>query len=490
MTLTSTFTMPEAALFIGGSWRPAADGGVMDVIDPSTGAVVTTVASASARDVDLAVEAATAALAGEWGRLSGRERSRILLRIAALLRERADDFAAAESLDVGKPISIARGVDVPNAADLFEYYGTLASHLDGAVRDTPLPVFSFTRREPRGVVGTISPFNFPLILTSSKLAPALAAGNTVVHKPAPQTPLSSLLLAELLRDAGVPDGVFNVVTGAGADIGDALVRHPGVAMVAFTGSTTVGRIVARTAGEHLKPVSLELGGNGANIVFADADLDKVTESVIGGFVFNTGQFCMASTRLIVERSIVDELTQRLAGAVVHVPLGRPSDEGTVIGPLVSAEQLARVDGMVTSAVAAGGRVVTGGARIDLDGGYYYPPTIIADLPGDAEAIREEIFGPVLTVQAFDTEDEAVRMANSTAYGLASGVQTSDISRAHRVAARLDAGIIWVNTWSALDVGVPFGGVKASGWGREQGPEALESYTRVKSVMIAIDPAEA
>jgi acyl-CoA reductase-like NAD-dependent aldehyde dehydrogenase len=459
----------------------------MEVIDPATGAVAAEVAAATVADVRAATAAARAAFdGGAWSRLSGRERSRVLLRAAHLMRERAEELAQAERLDVGKPIMFARLIDVPNSADLYEYYGTLAPHLDGATRDVPIPAFAYTRCEPRGVVAAISPFNFPLILASSKIAPALAAGNTVVHKPSPLTPLSALLMAEILAEAGVPDGVYNVVTGPGPELGDALVRDPDVDMVAFTGSTTVGREVARTAGERLVPVAAELGGNAANVLFADADLDKAVGAVINSFVYNTGQFCMAGPRLLVERPVYDTVVGILSQAVGGVPLGRPSDPGTVIGPLVSAAQRDRVESMVRDAVAAGGRVVAGGERVDLDGGFYFAPTVIADLPQDALAVREEVFGPVLTVQAFDTEEEAIALANGTAYGLAAGIQTTDISRAHRVAARLEAGIVWVNGWAMLDASMPFGGVKDSGWGRENGPEALASYTRTKSVMIALD----
>lgn len=477
----------EGRLWIGGRWQEPHERGRMDVVDPATGRVFAQVAAATPADVATATAAARAAFEGaEWRSLSGRERSRILLRVAALMRERAEELAQAEVLDVGKPVMFARMIDVPNAADLYEYYGTLAPHLDGATRDVPMPALAYTRCEPRGVVAAISPFNFPLILASSKIAPALAAGNTVVHKPSPLTPLSALLMAELLRDAGVPDGVYNLVIGPGAELGDALVRDPEVDVVAFTGSTAVGREVARTAGERLVPVAAELGGNAANILFADADLDKAIGAVINAFVYNTGQFCMAGPRLLVERPVYDTVVGILSQAVGGVPLGRPSDEGTVIGPLVSAAQLERVEAMVGDAVTAGGRVVAGGERVDLDGGFYYAPTVIADLPQDALAVREEVFGPVLTVQAFDTEEEAIALANGTAYGLAAGVQTSDISRAHRVSARLEAGIVWVNGWSMIDAAVPFGGVKSSGWGRENGPEALASYTRTKSVVIGLD----
>ncbi|MFV0375327.1 aldehyde dehydrogenase family protein [Microbacterium sp.] len=482
--MTTALPTPRRAVWIGGAWRDTPDG--YDIDDPATGAVIGRAGAATLDDAADAVRAARAAFDdGVWSGISGRERSRVLLRVAALIRDRAEQFAEAESVDVGKPLTFARMIDVPTAADQFEYFASLAQHLDGAVRETPLPAFAYTRREPHGVVAAISPFNFPLILSSSKLAPALAAGNTVVHKPAPQTPLTAQLLAEVFADAGLPAGAYNLVTGPGPDLGDALIRDPGVDAIAFTGSSAVGRQVARTAGELLKPMAAELGGNGANLLFADADLDAAIGTVINAFVFNTGQFCMAGPRLLVERPVYDTVLGILAGAVGGVPLGDPADEGTVIGPLISAAQRDRVDGVVQDAVAAGGRVVAGGKRIDLDGGYYYAPTVLADLPSDAAAVQEEIFGPVLTVQPFDSEDEAVALANGTAYGLAAGLQTGDISRAHRVAARLRAGIVWVNGWGLLDPAVPFGGVGASGWGRESGPEALTSFTRTKSVTIAL-----
>ncbi|GAA1809100.1 aldehyde dehydrogenase family protein [Nesterenkonia flava] len=477
----------RSELWIGGTWRPATEGGY-DVEEPATGTVMGQAGSASAEDVDAAVRAAHEAFIDRrWSGLSGRERSRILLKIAELIRENTEALAQAESRDVGKPITFARVVDVPGAADQFEYFAALAQQMDGSVRDTPLPAFAYTRREPHGVVAAISPFNFPLILSASKLAPALAAGNTVVHKPAPQTPASAQLLGEIFQQAGLPDGVYNLVTGPGAETGRQLVTHTQVSAVAFTGSTVVGREVARTAGELLKPVAAELGGNAANLVFADADLETAVETIISAFVFNTGQFCMAGSRLLVQRPVYEQVLEILGAAVGGVPLGDPSDEGTVIGPLVSGAQRERVERMVDDAVSAGARVITGGSRIEKDGGYYYAPTVLADLPEDAEAVREEIFGPVLTVQPFDTEAEAVALANSTPYGLAAGLQTSDLSRAHRVSEQLRAGIVWVNTWATLDVAVPFGGVGASGWGRESGPEALASFTRTKSVIMAISP---
>ncbi|MCD7438056.1 aldehyde dehydrogenase family protein [Streptomyces lincolnensis] len=481
----TTIEIEPGRLFIGGQWREAADGARTEVVDPSRGVVVTTVAEAGAADVDAAVRAAREAFdSGAWSGLSGRERGRILHRVAQLIRENADEIARLESLDVGKPISLCHAVDVTNAANDYEYFAALAHTLDGAVRDTPMNALAYTKREPLGVVAAITPFNFPLILAGSKIGPALAAGNTVVHKPADETPLSALYMARLLTEAGVPDGVVNVVTGTGPVAGEALLRHHGVDKVAFTGSTAIGRHVAGTAGEGLKPVTVELGGNAAHIVFEDADLEKAVGAIIKAFVFNTGQFCMGGPRLLVSRPVHTTLLGILADAVPGVPVGDPRDPGTVVGPMAGEKHLKKVEEYVDLARKEGGRIVCGGERLDLDG-YYYKPTVIADLSNDSRVVQEEIFGPVLTVQPFDTEDEAVALANSTPYGLASGIQTSNLARAHRIADRLQAGIVWINDWAMLDPAVPFGGVKDSGFGREYGPEALAAYTRVKSVVVSL-----
>ncbi|MFJ9009674.1 aldehyde dehydrogenase family protein [Streptomyces canus] len=483
----SPIEIEPGRLFVGGQWREAADGARTEVVDPSRGAVVTTVAEAGAADVDAAVRSAREAFdGGTWSGLSGRERGRILHRVAELIRENADELAQLESLDVGKPISLCHAVDVTNAANDYEHFAALAHSLDGAVRNTPMNALAYTKREPLGVVAAITPFNFPLILAGSKIGPALAAGNTIVHKPADETPLSALYMAGLLQRAGVPDGVVNVVTGTGPVAGEALLRHRGVDKVAFTGSTAIGRHVAATAGEALKPVTMELGGNAANIVFEDADLEKAVGAIIKAFVFNTGQFCMGGPRLLVARSVHSTLLGILAEAVPGVPVGDPRDPGTVVGPMAGEKHLKKVEEYVDLARKEGGRIVCGGERLDLDGGFYYKPTVIADLSNDSRVVQEEIFGPVLTVQPFDTEDEAVALANSTPYGLASGVQTTNLARAHRVADRLQAGIVWVNDWAMLDPAVPFGGVKDSGYGREYGPEALDAYTRVKSVVVSLD----
>jgi acyl-CoA reductase-like NAD-dependent aldehyde dehydrogenase len=489
-TAPSTTTPPRlrpGQLFIGGEWREASDGARTDVIDPANGEVFTSVASATTTDVDAAVAAARASFdSGVWSRLSGRERSRVLLKVVQIMRDREDELVWAESTDAGKPVTFARIVDVEHAALQYEYAASLGQHLDGSVRETPANTHAYVRREPIGVVAAITPFNFPLILSSTKIAPALIAGNSIVHKPATDTPVTALLMAEILQEAGVPDGVFNVITGPGSVLGDHLVGHPQVDKVAFTGSTEIGAHAAALAGQTLKSFTAELGGNAANIVFADANLDQAIQAVIGAFVFNAGQFCMAGPRLLVERPIYDVVLGILENAVPSVPFGDVTNPDTVIGPLASRTQLEKVERMVAQAKADGGEIITGGERVELNGGFYFQPTVIAGLTNDAAAVQEEIFGPVLTVQPFDTEDEAVELANSTPYGLASGIQSTNLAKAHRVAARLDAGITWVNGWALLDPAVPFGGVKASGWGREYGPEVLSSYQRTKSIVISLD----
>ncbi|MEV6876213.1 aldehyde dehydrogenase family protein [Amycolatopsis sp. NPDC051128] len=475
-------------LFIGGRWREPVAGDRFGAVDPGTGKTLTSVARGSAADVDAAVAAAREAAPG-WAATPGRERARILHRVADLVRTRADEIVAVESADVGKPVSLCRAVDVETVAEQYEYYSAMAQSVDGAARTIPIPSHAYTRREPLGVVAAITPFNFPLILSTSKIAPALAAGNTVVHKPAEDTSLSALLMAGILAEAGVPDGVVNVVTGFGSEIGDHLLTHPGVDKIAFTGSTAVGRHAASLAGERLKPVTLELGGNAAHIVFEDADVEQAVGAAIKAFVFNTGQFCMGGPRLLVADALYDSVLGALAEAVPHVPVGDPFDPATVVGPMAGERHRVKVEQYVEQARADGGRIVAGGGRPALDGdaagGFFFQPTVIADLPHTSRVVQEEIFGPVLTVQRFATEDEAVALANGTPYGLAAGLQTTNLARAHRVAARLDAGIVWVNDWAMLDPAIPFGGVKDSGFGREYGPEALDAYTRTKSVVISL-----
>jgi acyl-CoA reductase-like NAD-dependent aldehyde dehydrogenase len=478
---------PEPGLlFIGGKWVEATAGGRMDVLDPSTGQTVTTVADATADDVEQAVAAARTAFdTGEWARTSPRDRARVLHRVADLIREHAAELTAVESIDVGKPVSLCGAVDVNTAAETYEYYSALAQSLDGSVRPIGIPSHAYTRREALGVVAVVTPFNFPLILSSAKIAPALAAGNTIVHKPAPDTPLSALLMARILTEAGVPAGTVNVLTGASPELGQALIGHPDVDKVTFTGSTAVGRSVAESAGRSLTPLTLELGGNAAQIVFDDADLEKAVGAAIKGFVFNSGQFCMGAPRLLVARPLHDTLVGILTEAVPGVPVGDPFDPATVIGPMAGERHLQNVERYVAIAREDGGKVVAGGPRMESAGGFFYEPTVITGVPNESRAVQEEIFGPVVTVQAFDSEEEAVALANSTPYGLAAGLHTTNLARAHRVAAALRAGIVWINDWAMLDPALPFGGVGDSGYGRENGPEGLEPYTRTKSVIISL-----
>ena len=481
-TIKDDIGLPPGELFIDGAWI-AADG-AREILDPATGAAVASVAQAGPAETELALAAARRAFDdGSWSGLPPRERGRILLRAAEMLRGQAEELARLESLDTGKPIMFTRMVDVATTIDQIDYYGALAAGIEGSVRRTGRPTFAYTRREPIGVVAAITPFNFPLILSSIKIAPALAAGNTVIHKPAEETPLTALRIAEVLHEAGVPNGVFNVLPGDGS-VGQTLVRDPRVDKIAFTGSTAVGRGIAAAAAETLKHVTVELGGKSANIVFADADIEAAINTAISGFVFNTGQFCMAGSRLLVQRPVYDEVVAALAGAIGHVPVGDPFDEGTVIGPMAGPRHLAKVQAFLDKA-DQGGAKVYGGGPVHEGPGFWAAPTVLADVSQDSTFVQDEIFGPVLTVQPFDTEDEAVALANGTQYGLAAGLQTTDIARAHRVAERLRAGIVWVNGWALLDAALPFGGVNQSGYGREGGPEGLDEYLQTKSVLISM-----
>jgi len=478
-------SLPKGELFVDGAWLGSETR--REILDPATGAVLASVAQAGPAETDRAIAAARRAFDdGSWSGLPPRERGRILLRAAEALRGQAEELARLESLDTGKPIMFTRMVDVATTIDQIEYYGALAAGIEGATRRTGRPTFAYTRREPIGVVAAITPFNFPLILSSIKIAPALAAGNTVIHKPAEETPLSALRIAEVLHAAGVPDGVFNVLPCDGT-VGQALVRDPRVDKIAFTGSTAVGRGIAATAAETLKHVTVELGGKSANIVFADADIEAAIGTAISGFVFNTGQFCMAGSRLLVQRPVYDEVVAALAGAVGHVPVGDPFDEGTVIGPMAGPRHLAKVRSFLEQAERAeqGGVKIYGGGPAHEGPGFWAAPTVLADVSQDSTFVQDEIFGPVLTVQAFDTEDEAIALANGTQYGLAAGLQTTNLARAHRVADRLRAGIVWVNGWALLDAALPFGGVNQSGYGREGGPEGLDEYLQTKSVLISM-----
>jgi aldehyde dehydrogenase (NAD+) len=472
-------------LLIDGKWVDAQSGKRFETLNPATEAVLTTVAEGDAADVEIAVRAARRALEhGPWATMSARERGRLLYKLADLVAEHRRELAVLDTLDKGKPIRESYNVDAPQAAEVLAYYGGWADKICGDTIPVSGPFFNYTRREPVGVVGQIIPWNFPLLMAAWKLGPALACGNTVVLKPAEQTPLSALRLGELIQEAGFPDGVVNIVTGFGPTAGGALVRHPDVDKIAFTGSTEVGKLIHRESGDTLKRVSLELGGKAPNIVFADADMEAAARGAIGAIFFNQGEVCCAGSRLFVEDDIHDEFVSVLAGYAKSIKVGDPLDEATEMGAQVSEEQFTKILGYIESGKRDGASIVTGGRRA-TDRGYFVEPTVFDGVRNDMQIAREEIFGPVVATLRFDDVDSVVRLGNDTAYGLSAGVWTRDIGKAHRVAHALKAGTVWVNCFNAFDTASPFGGYKQSGYGRELGEYALDLYTQTKSVWVAL-----
>ena len=473
-------------LFIDGSFVDARSGRTFETINPATEEVLAVVAEADSADVDVAVEAARRAFDdGPWPRMRARDRGRLLYKLAELIdRERAE-LAVLESLDNGKPIAETRAVDVPSAIEVFAYYAGWADKIGGETIPQSESFFTYTLREPHGVCGQIIPWNFPLLMAAWKLAPALCCGNTCVLKPAEQTPLTALRLAGLVREAGFPDGVVNVLPGFGPTAGAAIVRHPAVDKIAFTGSTEVGRIIQREAAGTLKSVSLELGGKSPNIVFADADLDAAVEGALRGIFFNQGEVCCAGSRLLVEEPAHDRFVDALARRASDLRVGDPLDDRTEMGAQVSGEQFEKILAYIDAGKSSGARLVTGGQRARPKG-YFVQPTVFDDVRNDMRIAREEIFGPVVATMSFRGLDEAVRVGNDTNYGLAAAVWTKDIKKAHRAVRALRAGTVWVNTYNAFDAAVPFGGYKESGVGRELGRHALDLYTQTKSVWIALD----
>jgi acyl-CoA reductase-like NAD-dependent aldehyde dehydrogenase len=483
-------------LFIDGAWRPAQCGRVADAVDPSTGETITTLAVGSMVDTDAAIEAARRAFDdGPWPRMDPAERGELVARIGQLIAERTEEFALRETADVGKPITPTRSFDVPQAAALFSYYGALAAELDGATRAGIGPNMAYTRREPLGVVGAITPFNFPLNLTVNKLAPALAAGNTVVHKPALETSLSALLLPEVFQEVGVPDGVYNLVTGEGGEVGDRLVSSDGVDKIAFTGSTTVGVRTQAEAAKTLKRVTLELGGKNALIVLADAvsgpdaNLEGLVETIFQAAFFNCGQFCMGCSRVIVERSVHDELLAALVERIARATVGDPFDGATEVGPLAHQQQYEKVRQYIDIAKREGARIAIGGHPLHVDAthgrGFFHELTVLSDVDPSMRVAREEIFGPVLSLLRCSGEKEAISIANGVPYGLSAGIATPNLARAHRIAHALQAGIVWVNTWAKFTARTPFGGYKQSGYGRELGPEGIDEYLQTKTVYLEL-----
>lgn len=472
-------------LFINGQWQEAASGRTFPTINPATTEVIAHVAEGGAADIDRAVKAAVAALAGPWGKMEAAQRGRLIWKMGERILARAEELARLETLDNGKTITESSRIDVPYSADLYFYYAGAATKLEGHTIPVTGPYFNYTLREPLGVVGLIVPWNFPLLLASRKVAAALAAGNTVVLKPAAQTPLTALLLAEIGMEAGLPPGVLNVVPGHGATAGAALVKHPAVDGIALTGGTATGQQLMRDAAATVKKLHLELGGKSPNIVFADADLEAAARMALLGIFYNKGEVCTAGSRLLVEKGIYDVFMEKLVERVQKLQPGDPLDPKTRLGPLVSEAQLANVKRYVEIGEREGARLRTGGQPPEPapGKGYFFQPTIFDNVAPNSTIAQEEIFGPVLAAMPFADGDELLKIANGMIYGLAAAIWTKDIKKAHRLARDLKAGTVWINTYNNYDAAMPYGGYKASGFGRESGMEVFEFYSQSKSVWV-------
>ena len=485
MIAATKVSLKSGRLLVDGQWVETSKH--FDTINPATGEVLTQIAEASPADVDRAVSAARRAFEdrnGAWRKLSASERGRLIWKLADLLEKNMDEFAELETLDNGKPIFESRYVDMPMVIDVLRYYAGLATKIHGETVNTFETAFTYTLREPIGVVGMIVPWNFPLLLASWKLGPALACGNTVVWKPAEQTSLTALRFGELAIEAGVPAGVINIVTGA-AEVGRAMVQHPGIDKIAFTGSTEVGKEIMRSGAGTLKRITLELGGKSPNIVFADSDIDGAVKGAINGIFYGKGEVCNAGSRLFIESKVQDEFLEKLAARASKMRPADPLDPKTRMGAIVSQEQMQSVLSYIEAGKSEGAKLVAGGNRVSLEGsnGYFVEPTIFRDVRNDMTIAREEIFGPVLAALSFDDLDQVIDLANQNEYGLAAAVWTRDIKKAHTVSRRLKAGTVWINTYGLMDASLPFGGYKSSGFGRELGAHAMEHYTELKTVWL-------
>jgi aminomuconate-semialdehyde/2-hydroxymuconate-6-semialdehyde dehydrogenase len=474
--------------FINGEFAEPIGGRYLDNIEPATGKAYSLVADSGKEDVDLAVSAAEAAFPA-WAATPAEKRSQILLRVADLIDRDLQKLARAESIDTGKPLALARGLDIPRAASNFRFFATAILHTENEAHVTDGLAFNYTLRQPRGIAGLISPWNLPLYLLSWKIAPAIAVGNTAIAKPSELTPMTAFLLCEIAREAGLPNGVLNVVHGTGPNVGSAITEHPKITTISFTGGTVTGKKVAEAAAPMFKKISLELGGKNPNIIFADADLNAAIAGSVRSSFANQGQICLCGSRVFVERPVYKEFVDRFTRVASRLKVGDPLEETTDQGAIVNKTQLEKVKFYVDLAQKEGGKIAMGGKAPEAPnertrGGYFFSPTVIVDLPVACRTNREEIFGPVITITPFDSEEEVIGYANDVEYGLSSSIWTQNLGRAHRVAEKIHAGTVWVNCWLVRDLRVPFGGMKASGVGREGGEEALRFFTEPKNVCIA------
>jgi aminomuconate-semialdehyde/2-hydroxymuconate-6-semialdehyde dehydrogenase len=478
--------MEKLQNFINGTYVPPKNGQYIDNYEPATGQVYALIPDSDEEDVLDAVDAAEKAFP-IWSKMSIEERSKILVRLSEGIEKNMDEFVQAESRDNGKPVSLAAHVDIPRAVSNFHFFATAITHFASESHLMEGVGINFTTRKPIGIVGCISPWNLPLYLFSWKIAPALAAGNCVIAKPSEITPYTAYLLGKIAQEAGVPAGVLNILHGTGPKVGDAIVKHPKIKAISFTGGTKTGEYIARTAGPMFKKLSLELGGKNPNIIFADCDFDDMLSTTIRSSFANQGQICLCGSRIFVERPIYEKFKEAFVAKVSRSKVSFPTDPEAKLGAIVSESHMEKILSYIELAKQEGGTILTGGKRVHLaapyDQGYYIEPTIIEGLSYDCRTNQEEIFGPVVTITPFDTEEEALMMANSTAYGLAGTIWTSNLNRAHRVADELQSGIVWVNAWLVRDLRTPFGGVKASGVGREGGWEAIRFFTEAKNIFI-------